>query len=51
MSIPINIEILLSGNVVEGTRLELKEGWNPTAIMRTVCAFSTILKTKAADIL
>lgn len=40
MSIPINIEILLSGTVVEGTRLELKEGWNPTAVMRTVCAFA-----------
>ncbi len=40
MSIPINIETLLSGKVVEGSRIEFKEGWNPTAIMRTVCAFA-----------
>jgi len=30
----------LSGNIVEGPRVEYKEGWNPTAIMRTVCAFA-----------
>jgi ATP-dependent DNA helicase RecG len=40
MAIPINIETLLSGKVVEGPRIEFKEGWNPTAIMRTVCAFA-----------
>lgn len=40
MSIPINIEKLLSGTVIEGTRIEFKKGWNPTPIMRTVCAFA-----------
>lgn len=40
MSIPINLETLLSGKVVEGPRVEYKEGWNPNAIMRTVCAFA-----------
>lgn len=40
MSIPINIEDLLSGKIVEGTRMEFKQGWNPTAIMRTICAFA-----------
>jgi len=40
MSTPINIETLLSGKIVEGSRVEFKEGWNPTAIMRTVCAFA-----------
>lgn len=40
MSLLISIEDLLSGNVVEGTRMELKQGWNPTPIMRTVCAFA-----------
>lgn len=40
MSIPINIEKLLSGTVIESTRIEFKEGWNPTAVMRTVCAFA-----------
>ncbi len=40
MSILINLEKLLSGKFIEGTRVEFKEGWNPTAIMRTVCAFA-----------
>ena len=40
MSILVSIEQLLSGNVVEGTRMEFKEGWNPVSIMRTVCAFA-----------
>ena len=40
MSIPIYIETVLSGTVVEGTRLELKEGWNPKTVIRTVCAFA-----------
>ena len=40
MSILINIEDLLSGSIVEGTRMELKQGWNPSPIMRTICAFA-----------
>jgi len=40
MSLLISIEDLLSGNIVEGTRMEFKEGWNPTPIMRTICAFA-----------
>jgi|TARA_B100001093_G_scaffold294426_1_gene280836 ATP-dependent DNA helicase RecG len=40
MHLPINIETLLSGKVVETDRLEFKKGWNPAAIMRTVCAFA-----------
>jgi ATP-dependent DNA helicase RecG len=40
MSLPINIENLLSGAIVEGERIEFKEGWNPGPIMRTVCAFA-----------
>jgi ATP-dependent DNA helicase RecG len=40
MSLPINIEDLLSGAIVEGERIEFKEGWNPGPIMRTVCAFA-----------
>lgn len=40
MSILVNIEDLLSGNVVEGTRMEFKKGWNPKPIMRSVCAFA-----------
>ncbi len=40
MSILISIEELLSGKKVEGSRMEFKEDWNPTTIMRTVCAFA-----------
>lgn len=40
MSLPINIEDLLSGAIVEGERIEYKQGWNPGPIMRTVCAFA-----------
>ncbi len=40
MSILISVEELLSGKKVEGSRMEFKEDWNPTSIMRTVCAFA-----------
>lgn len=40
MSILVGIEDLLSGELVEDTRIEFKEGWNPKTIMRTVCAFA-----------
>ncbi len=29
MAIPISIEKLLSGNVVEWARIEFEKGWNP----------------------
>lgn len=40
MAIPINIEKLLGGNTVENNRIELKGGWNPDSIYRTICAFA-----------
>lgn len=40
MALPINIEDLLSGLVVEGNRVEYKQGWNPDPIYRTICAFA-----------
>ncbi|HQP71027.1 MAG TPA: putative DNA binding domain-containing protein [Clostridiales bacterium] len=40
MNIPINIETLLAGKVVESERIEYKKGWNPAEIMRTVAAFA-----------
>jgi ATP-dependent DNA helicase RecG len=40
MSILVSIEDLLSGELVEGARMEFKEGWNPAPIMRSVCAFA-----------
>ena len=35
-----SIDSLLSGKIVEGSRMEFKRGWNATAIMRTICAFA-----------
>jgi len=40
MSLLVGIENLLSGNVMEGTRMEFKKGWNPAPMMRSVCAFA-----------
>jgi len=40
MSLLIHIQDLLSGKIVEGTRMELKKSWNPELILRTICAFA-----------
>lgn len=40
MSIPINVEDLISGRAIESYRLEFKKGWNPEKILHTVCAFA-----------
>lgn len=39
MAIPVNVEKLISGRIVESERVEYKKGWNPAAIYRTICAF------------
>jgi ATP-dependent DNA helicase RecG len=36
----LNIEDLLSARTVESDRIEFKEGWNPDAIYRSICAFA-----------
>ncbi|MEI6576801.1 MAG: RNA-binding domain-containing protein [Bacteroidota bacterium] len=40
MPLPINISQLLNGNIIENERIEFKEGWNPDAVYRSVCAFA-----------
>ena len=40
MALHLNIEDLLSARTVESDRIEYKEGWNPDAIYRTICAFA-----------
>ena len=40
MSIPLTIEKLLTGKVVESERLEFKRSWNPPAILWTLAAFA-----------
>lgn len=39
MLLPININDLLGAKTVESNRIEFKEGWNPDAIYRSICAF------------
>jgi ATP-dependent DNA helicase RecG len=38
--LPININELLEKNRIESNRIEYKQGWNPTAIYHTICAFA-----------
>lgn len=40
MALPINIDKLVSGEVVESTRIEFKGGFNPNPIMHSICAFA-----------
>lgn len=40
MPLPINIKDLLGAKTVESNRIEFKEGWNPDAIYRSICAFA-----------
>ncbi len=40
LGLPINIKELINGKVVEWERIEFKEGWNPKAVIRTMCAFA-----------
>ena len=40
MALPINIESLLHGKAVEWERLEFKAGWDPLAVLHTICAFA-----------
>jgi hypothetical protein len=40
MSLPINIDEILRGRLVERERIEFKEGWNPEAVLHTICAFA-----------
>lgn len=44
MALPINIEDLIHGETVEWERLECKAGWNPEAVVHTMCAFANDLQ-------
>jgi ATP-dependent DNA helicase RecG len=43
MALPININELVNGRVVEWERLEFKRGWNPEEILHSICAFANDL--------
>lgn len=40
MALPVNIEKLIKGTVVETERIEFKKGWNPEDVIHTMCAFA-----------
>ena len=40
MGLPININQLLSGKIVEWERIDFKKGWNPEDVMHSICAFA-----------
>lgn len=40
MAIPVNIEDLINGTIVESTRIEFKTSFNPESIVHTICAFA-----------
>lgn len=40
MNIPVAVDQLIRGRVVEQARIEYKEGWNPEVIVHTLCAFA-----------
>ncbi|MDR0751658.1 MAG: ATP-binding protein [Christensenellaceae bacterium] len=40
MSLPININDLIRGQILENSRIEYKRGWNPESILHTICAFA-----------
>lgn len=40
MAIHVNIDDLINQRVVESTRIEFKGGWNPNAIIHSICAFA-----------
>ena len=43
MAVPTNIKTLLSGEVVEWARVELKETWDAESSLKSVCAFANDL--------
>jgi ATP-dependent DNA helicase RecG len=38
--LPVSLADLLDSHKIESDRIEFKEGWNPTTVFRTVCAFA-----------
>ena len=51
MAIPTSIKTLLSGDVVEWARIELKQTWDPAASLKIYVHLRMILIIGAVDIL
>ncbi len=37
---PINLDSLLHHRTIESERVEYKAGWNPEAVLHSICAFT-----------
>jgi ATP-dependent DNA helicase RecG len=42
MPLPINVQEILKGRLVEWERLEFKKDWNPEAALHTLCAYGMV---------
>ena len=51
MGIPININDLLNSNIIESSRIEYKADYNPSEIIRTICAFANDIDNMGVGIL
>ena len=40
MGLPIGINQLLNGKIVEWERIDFKKGWNPEDVVHSICAFA-----------
>jgi ATP-dependent DNA helicase RecG len=40
MALPVNINELINGKVIEWERLEFEKGWNPETVIHSICAFA-----------
>ena len=40
MAIPVDIDQLIQGNIIESERIEFKKSWHLETIMHTICAFA-----------
>lgn len=49
MALPVNIDKLIQGNTVEWERIEFKAGWNPEAVIHTMCAFANRVNDQVSD--
>lgn len=40
MALPVNINELINGKIIEWERIEFKKAWNPIQVLHTICAFA-----------
>ena len=44
--LPISIELIISGQEIESSRIEYKRSWNPSECIRTICAFANDIENQ-----